>query len=158
MTFAALLRGSLCLADSSSGGRATQVHTSVSSPFAQFRNCFLSPKRKTRFRRTEPPVAAAADRSRPPAAGARPDYNAKAAPRLRDAALIEKWRDCSLTAGTSLSRYWSRSGYQLHILYTCSEPGRCRPWNRYRNHRSPLSRSAHYCERRRPGSKSLPSR
>ena len=117
------------------------------------------------FRLTERPnfaaltsVAAAADRSRPPAAGARPDYNAKAAPRLRDAALIEKWRDCSLTAGTSLSRYWSRSGYQLHIPDTCSEPGRCRPWNRYRNHRSPLSRSAHYCERRRPGSKSLPSR
>jgi hypothetical protein len=61
----------------------------------------------------------------------------------------DKRPDCFPIEGISLSHHWSRSRCQLHTPDTCSEPRQCRRWNRYRNHRSPLSRSARHRGRRR---------
>jgi hypothetical protein len=52
-------------------------------------------------------------------------------------------------AGSSQSHRWSRSGFQLHIPDTRSEPGRCRRWNHHTGQRSALWRSARYCGKRR---------
>jgi hypothetical protein len=68
---------------------------------------------------------------------------------LLDAAFIKKGLGCSPIAGRSLSHCWSRSRCQLHTPDRCNEPGQCRRWNRYRNHRSPLLRSALHPGRRR---------
>ena len=103
------------------------------------------------------PFSAAVNMSHPVTSAMRRDKGKRGVRQLPDAALMEKWPDCSLTAGTSLSRYWSRSGCQLHTPYTCSEPGRCRRWNRYTLHRSPLSRSPRHRGRHRHWSRSLPS-
>jgi hypothetical protein len=59
------------------------------------------------------------------------------------------WLGCSPSARMSLSHYWSMSRCQLHTPDTYTWPGRCRRWNRHRNHRSPFSRSACHSGKRR---------
>ena len=69
--------------------------------------------------------------------------------KLSEAALIEKWLDCSPISGTSLSPHWSKSGCQLHRLDRCSELGLCRQSNRCRNHHSALLRLAYHLDKHR---------